>query len=111
MLEARNAPPRVNDISDVAVIQTALKLARPRAGGPLWRGAIDGKRSPALERAICAFESSERLPVTGRLGRAGTSMTVLERILPASHKGLCGVPGTTVFVFLLLFYQLVSLDL
>ena len=39
-----------NDVSDVAVIQAALKLARPGRGGPLWPGAIDGKRSPAITR-------------------------------------------------------------
>ena len=85
-----------NEISDVAVFQAAFKLARPRTGGPLWPGAIDGKRSPAAEHALCAFESAERLPVTGRISRIGLSMTVLDRILPADHKGLRGVPGIPV---------------
>ena len=78
------------------MIQTALKLAKPRAGGPLWRGAIDGKRSPAIEHAIYAFESAERLPITGRISRIGLSMTVLDRILPPGHRGLRGVPGIPV---------------
>ena len=85
-----------NEISDVAVFQAAPELARPRAGGPLWTGAIDGKRSPAIEPAICALESAERLPVTGRVSRIGLSMTVLDRILPPGHKGLRGVPGIPV---------------
>ena len=84
-----------NRVHDVAVIQAGLRNARlPGAGGDFWKGHIDGRKSPALEEAICAFQAAARVPVNGRIGQSGTDTNRLEGAVPYSHKGMRAVVGT-----------------
>jgi peptidoglycan hydrolase-like protein with peptidoglycan-binding domain len=84
-----------NRVHDVAVIQAALRNAKlPGAGGPFWSGRIDGRKSPALDEAIGAFQQAARVPVTGRIGQSGTDANRLESAQPQSHKAMRAVAGT-----------------
>ena len=52
-----------NRVHDVAVVQAALTNANlPGAGRGFWKGRIDGRKSPALDEAICALSSKPRGP-------------------------------------------------
>lgn len=80
---------------DVAVIQAALTNANlPGAGRGFWKGRIDGRKSPALDEAICAFQQAARVTVTGRIGQSGTDTNKLEGALPHTHKAMRAVAST-----------------
>ena len=68
--------------------------APPAGGGDFREGRVDGRTSPALEEAICAFQAAARVPVNGRIGQSGTDTNRLESAVPYSHKGMRAVVGT-----------------
>ena len=84
-----------NRVHDVAVIQAALTNANlPGAGRGFWQGRIDGRKSPALDEAICAFQQAARAQVTGRIAQSGADTNKLEGALPHTHKNMRAVAST-----------------
>ncbi len=87
-----------NQRHDVAVVQAALsKLTRPDRK-PFWPGPIDGdypRHRRNLERVIGIFQQCHRLRASGKLNRLGSDVNRIENALPASHRRMSGVPGTT----------------
>ena len=84
-----------NRVHDVAVVQAALTNANlPGAGRGFWRGRIDGRKSPALDEAICAFQQAARVQVTGRIAQSGADTNKLEGALPHTHKNMRAVAST-----------------
>ena len=80
---------------DVAVIQAALTVANlPGAGRGFWKGRIDGRKSPALDEAICAFQQAARAQVTGRIAQSGADTDKLEGAMPRTHKNMRAVAST-----------------
>jgi hypothetical protein len=87
-----------NQRHDVAVVQAALgKLKRPDRK-PFWTGSTDGdyqRHRRALDQSIAVFQQCHRLRASGKLNRLGSDVNRIENALPASHRRMSGVPGTT----------------
>ncbi len=91
-----------NQRHDVAVVQAALGKARAPNRKPFWpgppRGPIDGdypRHRKALDQSIAVFQQAHRLRPSGRINRLGSDVDRLESALPAGHRRMSGVPGTT----------------
>jgi peptidoglycan hydrolase-like protein with peptidoglycan-binding domain len=81
-----------NQRHDLACLQATLRLLG------LYGGPVDGNWPPnqrPLVAGITAFQQRHRLPVTGRVEKAGPSNQRLESALPPSHKRLAGLRGST----------------
>lgn len=88
-----------NKIHDVVVIQIALKAIKGPERKPLYGGPVDGqfgRHRKVLEAAISVFQRHNRIPVTGRIERAGQTANRLNSALPSALRDLKGVPGTAV---------------
>ncbi len=87
-----------NKRHDVAVVQAALGKARGRDRKPFWPGPIDGdypRHRKALGQSIAVFQQAQRLRPSGKINRLGSDVDRLENALPAGHRRMSGVPGTT----------------
>ena len=87
-----------NQRHDVAVVQAALGKARGRDRKPYWPGPIDGdypRHRRALNQSIAVFQQAHRLRPSGKINRLGSDVDRLETALPAGHRRMSGVPGTT----------------
>ncbi|MCH9000528.1 MAG: hypothetical protein IID48_20010, partial [Proteobacteria bacterium] len=87
-----------NQRHDVAVVQAALGKARGRDRKPYWPGPIDGdypRHRRALDQSIAVFQQAHRLRPSGKINRLGSDVDRLETALPAGHRRMSGVPGTT----------------
>jgi hypothetical protein len=83
---------------DVAVVQAALGKARGPGRKPFWPGPIDGdypRHRRALDQSIAVFQQCHRLRPSGKMNRLGSDVDRLEIALPANHRRISGVPGTT----------------
>jgi len=80
------------------VVQAALGKARGRDRKPYWPGPIDGdfpRHRKALGQSIAIFQQAHRLRPSGKINRLGSDVDRLESALPAGHRRMSGVPGTT----------------
>ncbi len=87
-----------NQRHDVAVVQATLGKARGPGRKPFWPGPIDGdypRHRRALDQSIAVFQQCHRLRPSGKMNRLGSDVDRLETALPASHRRMSGVPGTT----------------
>jgi murein DD-endopeptidase MepM/ murein hydrolase activator NlpD len=87
-----------NQRHDVAVVQAALGKARAPNRKPFWPGPIDGdypRHRKALDQSIAVFQQCHRLRPSGKINRLGSDVDRLENALPAGHRRMSGVPGTT----------------
>ncbi len=87
-----------NPRHDVAVVQAALGKARAPNRKPFWPGPIDGdypRHRKALDQSIAVFQQCHRLRPSGKINRLGSDIDRLESALPAGHRRMSGVPGTT----------------
>ncbi len=91
-----------NQRHDVAVVQAALGKARGRDRKPYWpgppRGPIDGdypRHRRNLDQSIAIFQQAHRLRPSGKINRLGSDVDRLESALPAGHRRMSGIPGTT----------------
>jgi hypothetical protein len=87
-----------NKRHDVAVVQAALGKARGRDRKPFWPGPIDGdypRHRKALDQSIAVFQQAQRLRPSCKINRLGSDVDRLESALPAGHRRMSGVPGTT----------------
>ena len=66
----------------------ALSQAKVPGVKSFWPGKIDGRPSADLEDAITLFQHSQRIAITGRIGRTCPTCVRLESVLPAAFKGL-----------------------
>ncbi len=65
---------------------------------PFWPGPIDGdypRHRRNLDQCIAAFQQCHRLRPSGKINRLGSDVDRLEDALPAGHRRMSGVPGTT----------------
>ena len=87
-----------NKRHDIAVVQAALGKARSRDRKPYWPGPIDGdypRHRKALGQSLAVFQQAQRLRPSGKINRLGSDVDRLESALPAGHRRMSGVPGTT----------------
>ena len=78
------------------MVQAALGKARDRK--PYWPGPIDGdypRHRKALGQSLAVFQQAQRLRPSGKINRLGSDVDRLESALPAGHRRMSGVPGTT----------------
>lgn len=68
--------------ADVVKIQTILSKIRNKLGKVFYAGRIDGKCKQKTIDAICAFQMSEKIKVTGVIERTGQTITKLKQKAP-----------------------------
>ena len=75
-----------------------MQAALGRDRKPYWPGPIDGdypRHRQALGQCIAVFQQAHRLRPSCKINRLGSDVDRLESALPAGHRRMSGVPGTT----------------
>ena len=83
---------------DVAAVQATLMVANGLEGAPYWRGGIDGRACPELDRAIANFQTANDLAANGKLDHVGLANGRLENVMPIDFKNLRGLTGTILVI-------------
>jgi len=87
---------KANNKSDVAIVQTCLKLIKTSAGSPFLSGSIDGSFGKNTKAAIVAFQdkyTGDANVGAGIMGAGGATIKKMASLLPIGKKDLRALPG------------------